>query len=308
VAAASRRLTGVDAARGIALLAMMAVHVLPPADPDGSTSAAYLLVSGRAAALFAVLAGVGLGLATGPVGVHGRERMAASGGLVVRALAIGAVGLWLGRFADSGVAVILPYYAVLFVLALPLLGLRSGALSAVAVVAAVLVPVLSYGVRGSLPDADRANPTLADLADPPGLLSELLLTGYYPALAWTAYLAAGLAAGRLGLGSARLAGGLLAAYDARRPTRDADFAARSLANQTPVITRVVQDIAHHDGRRPPLRCRLYARRPPRDDDLYSGVRIHPDCRLATARTRLEVGVNVGDPISPAPQQVNVPRC
>jgi uncharacterized membrane protein len=210
VAAASPRLVGVDAARGTALLAMAAVHVLPPADPDGSTSTAYLLVSGRAAALFAVLAGVGLGLATGRDGVHGRERVAASAGLVVRALAIGAVGLWLGQFTDADVAVILPYYAVLFALALPLLGLRPGWLWVVAVAAAVVVPVLSYALRGALPGADRANPTGSDLADPAGLLTELLLTGYYPALAWTAYLAAGLAAGRLELRSARVAGGLLA--------------------------------------------------------------------------------------------------
>ena len=41
-----------------------------------------------------------------------------------------------------------------------------------------------------------------------------------------------------------LKGGLLlAAYHARRPTKDADFVAGSLANQVPVITGVVKDIA-----------------------------------------------------------------
>lgn len=111
------------------------------------------------------------------------------------------------------------------------------------------------------------------------------------------------------VGNLILKGGLLlAAYDARRPTRDADFAARSLANQVPVITGVVQDIARitiDDG----LSFDADSARGQtiRDDDLYGGVRVHLDARLATAHTRLKVDVNIGDPISPGPQQVNVPR-
>ncbi|WP_150463044.1 heparan-alpha-glucosaminide N-acetyltransferase domain-containing protein [Nesterenkonia ebinurensis] len=59
------RLWGVDAARGIALLGMMTVHVLPTSDPvTGEATWAGLLFSGRSAALFAVLAGVGLALLT----------------------------------------------------------------------------------------------------------------------------------------------------------------------------------------------------------------------------------------------------
>lgn len=106
-----------------------------------------------------------------------------------------------------------------------------------------------------------------------------------------------------------LKGGLLlAAYDARRPTRDADFAARTLPNQVPVITGVVKDIARitiDDG----LRFDADSARgeTTREDDLYRGVRVHLDCRLATAQTRLKVDVNVGDPISPSPQRIHVPR-
>jgi hypothetical protein len=39
---------------------MMATHVLPSVTADGEVHPAYLLASGRASALFAVLAGVGL--------------------------------------------------------------------------------------------------------------------------------------------------------------------------------------------------------------------------------------------------------
>jgi len=205
-----RRLAGVDAARGVALLGMMATHVFPPFDAPGDSSAAYLVASGRAAALFAVLAGVGLALATGGTRrPRGRSWAAAAAGLTVRGLAIGLIGLLLG-FSGTPVAVILPYYAVLFLLAVPLIGLPRGVVAALAAAAALLVPVVSHALRPGLADPDRTNPSLERLGDPLALLSELLVTGYYPALAWVAYLGAGLAVGRLTLSSPKVAAALLA--------------------------------------------------------------------------------------------------
>src|SRR6478735_4393816 len=61
------RLAGIDAARGLALLGMMATHVLPTFESDAQLTPTWvgLVFSGRAAALFAVLAGIGLALSTG---------------------------------------------------------------------------------------------------------------------------------------------------------------------------------------------------------------------------------------------------
>lgn len=209
-AATSRpRVTGVDAARGVALLGMMAVHLLPPG-PPGDPSVAFDIASGRASAAFAVLAGVSIALSTGgTTPVRGRAWAAASAGLLVRCLLIGILGLLLGE-ADSGLAIILVYYALLFALACPLLGLSPRALAAFAIVSVVVVPVLSHLIRDDLEPLRGANPTLGLLlVDPVQLFAELSLTGYYPALAWTAYLAAGLAVGRLDLTSRRVAVGLL---------------------------------------------------------------------------------------------------
>jgi uncharacterized membrane protein len=207
----SARLLGVDAARGLALLGMMAVHVLPGEAADGAVTTPHLVAGGRSAAAFAVLAGVGLALTSGgPRPPTGRRWAGIAAATVVRALAIGLVGLWLGRL-DSGVAVILAYYAVLFLLAVPLLRLGPRVLALAAASTAVLVPAGSAAARAGLPSPDRANPTAASLvADPGARLLELTLTGYYPALAWTAYLCAGLAVGRLPLHSLRVAWGLLA--------------------------------------------------------------------------------------------------
>lgn len=208
-ASLGRRVTGVDAARGVALLAMMAVHLLPRG-PLEDPSLAFDVAAGRASAAFAVLAGVSIALSTGgTTPVRGRTWAAAAAGLLVRCLLIGLLGLLLGE-ADSGLAIILVYYALLFALACPLLGLGARSLAGIAVAVAVVVPVWSHLVRDGLEPLRGANPTLGLLfTDPVQLLAELAITGYYPALAWTAYLAAGLAVGRLDLMSRRVAIGLL---------------------------------------------------------------------------------------------------
>jgi uncharacterized membrane protein len=188
------RLAGVDAARGLAVLGMVAVHVLPPFDDDGGVSLPEQIAGGRSSAAFAVLAGVGVALATR----RGTDRWRSRLRLLLRALLIGALGLHLGGL-DIEVAVILAYYAVFFVLLLPFLGWPPRWLLAAAAVVALLAPVLSYRVRPSLPSEGFANPTWSSLQDPAVLLSDLLLTGVYPAVPWAAYLLTGLAVGQLAL-------------------------------------------------------------------------------------------------------------
>ncbi|MET0191315.1 MAG: hypothetical protein ABW212_20115, partial [Pseudonocardia sediminis] len=147
----------------------------------------------------------------------GPDARAAPATLLTRAAVLLVLGLALG-WTDTGVAaVILPYYAVMFVLAVPLVLLPTRALVVLGSVIAVVVPVLSQLVRPDLPTPLLENPSFAQLMqDPLGLLSELALTGYYPALPWTAYVCAGIVVGRLDLSSVRtawrlLAGGALAA-------------------------------------------------------------------------------------------------
>jgi hypothetical protein len=122
-------------------------------------------------------------------------RLAVSAGLVVRALLIALVGLFLGGL-DTNIAVILTYYGVLFVLGLPFLGLRSGALFSLAAAWLVVVPAMSHLVRPALPPRGVDSPTFGALAHPWQLFTELTLTGYYPAVVWVAFLLAGMAVGR----------------------------------------------------------------------------------------------------------------
>lgn len=198
------RLAGVDAARSAAVLGMIAVHVLPLTATDGGRSTADLVASGRSAATFAVLAGVGVALAA-----RGKDLPRFAATLAVRAVLITLLGLALGAL-DSGVLVILAFYGVLFVLLLPFLAAGVRTLLISATVVALAGPVLSQQVRPGL-DGLRGNPVLGDLREPGRLAADLLLTGTYPAIPWLAYLLLGLGVGRLALRRTRTAAGLLVA-------------------------------------------------------------------------------------------------
>jgi uncharacterized membrane protein len=209
-APAKSRIMGVDIARGLALLGMVAVHTFPDLNADGTPSMAWAVAGGKAVALFALLAGVSLAFMTG--GRHpieGRARTAAAAGLAVRALLIGFIGLALGYIGET-VNVILPYYGVLFLLAVPLIGLRPRVLACLAIVIALVVPVFTLMIRAYIPEvALYNNPTFGSLLHPYQLAVTLLITGVYPVLAFMAYICAGLAIGRLKLSSTRVAARLL---------------------------------------------------------------------------------------------------
>jgi hypothetical protein len=105
-------------------------------------------------------------------------------------------------------------------------------------------------------------------------------------------------------------GVLLAAFGTRRPTKDVDLAGVKLANSTHAVLAVIQTVletspTEDDGIRffPDTATADVIR----DEDQYSGVRVHVDARLASATLPFHVDVNVGDPIWPAPMTVAVPR-
>jgi uncharacterized membrane protein len=206
---APERLRGIDAARGLALLGMMATHLLPTFEANASLTPTWigLTFSGRAAALFAVLAGIGLALSTGKqVPAEGRALGAARRGIALRAAVIAAVGLALGGL-EVNLAIILVHYAILFLCVLPFLGLKLKALCVWAAAWILVSPVLAYLVRPWLlapnpPLKLGHNPNWEDLSTPSQLLGDLFFTGYYPVFQWLSYLLVGLVIGRLALSKA----------------------------------------------------------------------------------------------------------
>jgi hypothetical protein len=206
----SRRAMGVDVARAVALIGMIAVHVFPAENEDGDgLSWSFGIFGGRAAALFAVLAGVSIAFVEkrSRGQLYGRTLRADRAALAVRGLLILLVGLLLGHL-DTPILTIIPYFGVLFLLAIPFYGRSSRVLLIAAALFAVLGPVFRHLLNGRVPEqADPdADYTLVTAAGQPDLFAlDMLLTGHYPAVLWMAYLCVGMVIGRQVLTSRRLA-------------------------------------------------------------------------------------------------------
>jgi len=103
-------------------------------------------------------------------------------------------------------------------------------------------------------------------------------------------------------------GVLLAAFGERRPTRDIDLQAQSIANDPATVRAAITDIAAtslDDGVVFDTQAATAAAI--REEDQYQAVRVSMTASLATARPSFHVDVSVGDPITPEPQIVELPR-
>ena len=103
-------------------------------------------------------------------------------------------------------------------------------------------------------------------------------------------------------------GVLLAAWNARRPTRDIDFVALDTSNNIKNLLNICCDIAsisQVDGIA--FDTASASAITIRDDDEYSGVRVSMPARIATAQIAFHIDINVGDPIVPGAVQVDYPR-
>ncbi|MEG9226431.1 DUF418 domain-containing protein [Aeromicrobium sp. Sec7.5] len=192
------RLVGIDLARALALLGMMLAHLGPPWTGYGTPPVSEWLASGRAAPLFAVLAGLSIGLMTrlDPDGVGTRSAV------VRRAVALLVIGLGLAALPDLRILVILPCYAVLIAATVAVRGLSTRALLVLAGAWCVLSPAVLYAVRQVVDEPVSAviQPSFGGgLAELP---VSLLLWGGYPAVVWFGYVLVGLALARLDLRSA----------------------------------------------------------------------------------------------------------
>ncbi|QNG19445.1 DUF418 domain-containing protein [Rhodococcus triatomae] len=195
------RVIGVDIARALAVLGMIAVHTAT-AQQIGDT--AFFLLSGRSAILFALLAGVSLALTTGEdAPLRGGPLRAARRSIAARALVLLVVGMALVELG-SPVMVILATYAVLFWLVLPVLRWSWQRLAVAAAVGAVAGPALSWWIRSAGEPAETfgETPRFDLFTSGEGIRhlgSVLFVDGAYPVLTWLPFVLAGLAIGRWGV-------------------------------------------------------------------------------------------------------------
>lgn len=207
--APSRRAIGVDVARAIALIGMISVHVFAPVNNDGDMTPAYAIFAGRSSALFAVLAGVSIAFVErrSRGQLHGRTLAADRAALVVRGLLLLTTGLLLG-YLRAPVITIIPYFGILFLLAVPLYARSSRTLIIAATVSVAVGPAMVhlYGPTILGPREPDENYTLASAAkNPLQFISDMLLTGQYPVVLWMVYACVGMVIGRQALTSRRTA-------------------------------------------------------------------------------------------------------
>jgi hypothetical protein len=199
-------------ARGMAIIGMVMVHIGPQElSGGGIVGAAYRSSHGRAAILFIVLAGIGVSLLAGWRAAPADDppdapRAGTAARLWWRALILLPAGLLL-QALPTNVAVILQYYAVYFVVASGLMRLGDRALLAVAGGSATLGPLALIWLRQAVPFWFQ--PGVPEWNDVTRIVRDIMITGHYPVIVWTAPLAIGLWLGRRSLRGVDTAGWLL---------------------------------------------------------------------------------------------------
>ncbi|TBN56152.1 DUF1624 domain-containing protein [Glaciihabitans arcticus] len=187
------RIIGIDIARGLAVLGMFAAHIGITENFDWGTPSTWLdVVNGRSSILFAVLAGVSIALISGRrVPLEGVPLLQARTRIFTRAVLIFAIGGVL-EFLGTGVAVILPMYALLFVLSLPFLRWKPWMLFTLAGVLALVMPFLQLVLT-----------LVTSTSYTSSAFITLLVSGTYPGMIWIVFLLTGLGVGRLDLAAKR---------------------------------------------------------------------------------------------------------
>lgn len=182
----SPRLGGVDAARALAIVGMVAVHFAPRPLQESGLSAWLLGVPyGKASVLFALVAGVGVSLLAQRKADTLRLR------LLYRTAWLFPVGMVL-QTLDHPVAVILHYYAVWFAIAAIFVHTSDRGLLWWS---AGWLAVGSLGVAW-LGVAHRDWLLVARGNAPGGAIVDILFTGYYPTLTWVPVVLFGMWLGR----------------------------------------------------------------------------------------------------------------
>lgn len=188
------RLVGLDVARFLALAGMVVVNfnVLMTDQTSQLADPMLNVLQGRAAALFVILAGIGLGLATR----HARwtESLQLN---MKRAVLLMIIGLLNALVFQAD---IIHYYALYFLLGALVLPLSNKQLSALiiftTVLSLLLVITLDYD-RGW----DRSTLHYMDFWSVDGFTRNLLFNGWHPVLPWVCFMWFGIQLSRLDMSS-----------------------------------------------------------------------------------------------------------
>jgi len=204
------RVLGLDLARALAIFGMFYAHVGPMQEfKNPVVNTIMQIPHGRSSALFALLAGLSLVLLAGGrrprPALERRQRIVK---IVIRSILLIALGTALTLWLHTDI-VILAFYGLFFLLALPFVRCGVKTLAVLSAAFAVVGSVVFYWIAMAQP----AFVTALNAHDPitrmgADGLGRLLFTGLYPAVPWLAYIFAGMAIAKLDLSAKRVRVGM----------------------------------------------------------------------------------------------------
>ncbi|WP_157009331.1 heparan-alpha-glucosaminide N-acetyltransferase domain-containing protein [Agromyces laixinhei] len=192
----ARRLDGVDAARGLALIGMFVAHVAPAAT-SADLESLISIADERPRLLFALTAGMALAFISGgtrPI-VTGRGRLRRQ--IAIRAVILIALGLLIAATLHPLVFIILDVYGVAFLILLPLLFIPARAALGFGIALLAVMPGLAEF-------ASTTEPVIALQQGPYAIVVDWFVSGAYPVVEWVPVMLVGLGLARLGLTSRRV--------------------------------------------------------------------------------------------------------
>lgn len=185
-----QRVVAIDLARFIAIVGMMAAHLLVSI---GTYDWLDPATSGFPSTLFAVLGGFGVVFASRKYLRAGRTG-AAIVAVCARGLVVVAIGLIMEVFPDHLIAVILVYYGFAIMVGSLLVIIPTIPLTILTIVGSIATPLMIFAVVDMTQDSVSSG--MLDYASVPTFILSVLFTGTYPALTWSVYLAIGIIVAR----------------------------------------------------------------------------------------------------------------
>lgn len=190
-----KRMEGLDIARAFAILGMMFVNyaLVFEVEPSGVIGQFFVALEGRAAAVFMIVAGIGVGLLS-KRGADKKLKMQ----LIKRSLFLWAVGLVLYTVFDW-TADILHYYGLFMLLILPFLNASKKTIG-LGIVVVLTVTVSLQLTQNYLVGWDFTNLKYVDFWTLEGFLRNLVFNGFHPLFPWFAFMLIGLLLSKMPLG------------------------------------------------------------------------------------------------------------
>lgn len=190
-----KRMEGLDIARAFAILGMMFVNyaLVFEVEPTSLIAHFFIGLEGRAAAVFMIVAGIGVGL----LSKRGADKKLV-GQLIKRSLFLWAIGLVLYTLFDW-TADILHYYGLFMLLILPFLNANKKTIG-MGIALVLMVTATLQLTQNYLVGWDFTNLKYVDFWTVEGFVRNLTFNGFHPLFPWFAFMLIGLLISKMPLG------------------------------------------------------------------------------------------------------------